>query len=217
MNIILAILKNRYAQYVLIALLVFGYYQSTQKSISVLRTQLEVARVNEKALKKGVEIWKDRYGREHSQSIMFSNSIAQLKAETDSTSSRMLTLLEEQGKEIKKLKQIGYVESQVNTTLTKEIDIIQMPDTIIDLSDRPHLTNLIHLSPKNVSSEISFKNETIISIEPKREPIAPLKRTTVGRFFQKIFAKKHIVTTVELMNTNPYIENKNQRFIEITK
>lgn len=216
MNLILLFLKNRYVQIGLILLVVFLYYKSSQEKISILRTQLEVSRTNEKALNKGVELWKDRYGREHTNSIMFSNSITQLKSEQDVTNKRILEVLSLQDKELKKLKQIGYIKTKVDTILTKTVDL-QLPDTLIDLSDPPHLKNIIYLSPKSISSQIELENETVLKVDARREPIAPRKNTFFGRLIQNIFADKHIVTEVDVLNTNPYLKTKEQRFINIVK
>lgn len=194
----------------------FMYYKYTQQKIEVLRTQLEVSRTNEKALTKGVELWKDRYGREHTTSIMFSNSISQLKNEADENNKRIMEILALQNKELKKLKQVGYVHTTLDTTLSKDIELA-IPDTTIDLSDLPYLTNILYLSPHKISSRIQLENETVMAITARREPIAPRKNTWLGRVIQNIFADKHIVTEVDVLNSNPYLKTKQQRFIEITK
>lgn len=47
----------------------------------------------------------------------------------------------------------------------------------------------------------------------RKEIIDPPKKCFIARWFQK----KHKVVEVNVVEKNPYIENKQQRFIEIVK
>ena len=67
--------------------------------------------------------------------------------------------------------------------------------------------------PNVVVADYSFKNESLVTTYLKKETIKPPHKCTFIRLFQK----KHKVVEVEVVEKNPYIENKQQRFIEIVK
>ena len=50
-------------------------------------------------------------------------------------------------------------------------------------------------------------------VDYKKETINPPKKCAIGRWFQK----KHKVVEVNVVEKNPYIENKQQRFTEFVK
>ena len=56
-------------------------------------------------------------------------------------------------------------------------------------------------------------SERYVIVDYKKETINPPKKCAIVRWFQK----KHKIIEVEVVEKNPYIENKQQRFIEIVK
>src|SRR5690606_9324328 len=148
-------------------------------TVSILRTklktktiQLEYAQTNMKAYERDVEVYKDRYGQEHAKSIMFNQTLNEFKNSTDSINRRMHDLLKQQDKKLKNLETALYHVTEVDTTLTKIINIATMPDTTLDLSNE-HITNIIKLSPTLVSSKVSLEDELIGSFDYNRETVKP--------------------------------------------
>lgn len=210
------LLTNKYTIIVVLVVALFFTRQYYVSKLESTQNKLEVARNNEKAYQKDIELWKDRYGQEHAKSIMFIETVEGFKRATDSTSRRMTALVEQQNIKLKNLERLSYTKTSVNTVLGKDVEIPTMPDTILDLSTE-WVKNKIHLSPLNVSSEISFINETLTTMTARKEPIAPRKKTFFGKLIQDIFAKKHIVVEGETIQTNPLVETKEQRFIHFYK
>lgn len=163
-----------------------------------------------KAYERDVEVYKDRYGQEHAKSIMFNQTLNEFKNSTDSINRRMHNLLKQQDKKLKNLETALYHVTEVDTTLTKIINIPTMPDTTLDLSNE-HITNIIKLSPTLVSSKVSLEDELIGSFDYKRETVKPPHKFFLFRWFQK----RHTIVEADIMHTNPIIKNKSQRFIKI--
>jgi len=67
--------------------------------------------------------------------------------------------------------------------------------------------------PNLITTTPTFKSETYIVTSSKKETINPPKKCAIARWFQK----KHRVVEVTVHEKNPYIENKESRFIEIVE
>ena len=65
--------------------------------------------------------------------------------------------------------------------------------------------------PNKIITDYSFKNEEIIIASAKKETINPPKKCWLARLLQK----KHTVITVEVVQQNPYCENKEQRHVKL--
>ena len=69
----------------------------------------------------------------------------------------------------------------------------------------------LHLEyPNLISITNEYNNEKYIILDSHKEPIKDRKW-----FFPRWFTKKHIVVEVTVVDENPYVTTKKQRFIEI--
>lgn len=215
-SIILKVLKSRWFQ--IPVLLIAGYIiiASLHNRLETAKNQLEIARTNEKALNKGVELWKDRYGQEHAKSLMFTENLAAFRQRTDATSKAMMEMLDKQDKALKNLKFIYYKESGLDTTVNI-ITTTVLPDTVLDFSLRPHMTNIVTLKGNAASAKVVLKDSLLLRGDARKEPIGPPKKTVVGKWLQNWFGKKHIIVEVDAVHTNPLLKTSTQKYVEIIK
>lgn len=96
-------------------------------------------------------------------------------------------------------------------TIFQEKMITNPIDTII--GDQWYALDLKLRYPSTIVATPTFNSEKYVVIHTKKEYIKKPSKI----FFIRWFQKKHLVTTVDIVEKNPYIENKQQRFIEITK
>ena len=113
------------------------------------------------------------------------------------------------------LKQMQYLLSEIKKTdtirfrdtifINKEVKIdTLLGDDWYNIRLGLHYPNLISITP-------TIKSEKYIIVGSRKETINPPKKCVIGRWFQR----KHRVLEVEVIEKNPFIENKQQRFIEI--
>ena len=81
------------------------------------------------------------------------------------------------------------------------------------IKDEWYQLNLGLRYPNTIITNPSFISEKYIVLNYKKETINPPKKCAIARWFQK----KHKVVEVNIIEKNPYIENKQQKFIEIIK
>ena len=67
--------------------------------------------------------------------------------------------------------------------------------------------------PSTIITEPKFVSEKYVIVDYKKETINPPKKCAIARWFQK----KHKVVEVNVVEKNPYIENKKSKFIEVIK
>ena len=84
-------------------------------------------------------------------------------------------------------------------------------DTIV--GDRWYTMKLGLEYPNKIIVNPSFISEKYIITNSKKETIEPPKKYWI----QRIFQKKHTVLTIDIVDKNPYMTTKKQRFIEIIK
>ena len=115
------------------------------------------------------------------------------------------------------LKQMQYLlsEAQKKDTIVFRDTLFREPTLKIDtlLGDRWYQMKLELRYPSTIITEPKFVSEKYIIVDYKKETINPPKKCAIARWFQK----KHKIVEVEVVEKNPYIENKQQRFIEIVK
>lgn len=172
--------------------------------------------------------WKEAVENAKSYSELFSNSenknrafkltIDQLKNSNDS----IFQELNEARKELKvkdsKLKSLQYVSSSFSKvdTITLKGDTI-FKDSHIDidtlLSDEWYSVKVGLKYPSTVTVEPTFKSIKYIVVSAKKETVNPPKRFFLFRWFQK----KQIRLNVDVVEKNPYVQNQDNRFVEIVK
>lgn len=92
-------------------------------------------------------------------------------------------------------------------------DTIFVRDLHIDttLTSKWYNLNLKLDYPNSVVVAPEVTSEQYVIIHSNREPIKPPKKCKIGQWFQK----KHTVLNVEIMEENPYIKQKNNKFVKI--
>lgn len=185
---------------------VFILYQENQR----LKEDLKYTMVNMKA-----------YDLENSnlknKNIIYQLTIDQLNYLNDSLIVKINEVRKELHIKDKNIERLEYISSLANKT-----DTLYIRDTIFKESNFKLDTIKgdgwynIHLNmeyPNKISITPTFKSETYIITSIKKETIYPPKKCFIGRWFQK----KHKVLEVDIIEKNPYIENKTNKIIEIIR
>lgn len=172
--------------------------------------------------------WKDAVENAKAYSELFSNSenknrafkltIDQLKNSSDS----IFQKLNEARKKLKvkdsKLKGLQYVSSsfsKVDTITLKGDTVFKDPQLSIDtlLSDKWYSVKVGLKYPSTVTIEPKFLSIKYIVVSAKKETVNPPKRFFLFRWFQK----KQIRLNVDVVEKNPYVQNQDNRFVEIVR
>lgn len=96
-------------------------------------------------------------------------------------------------------------------TIFQEKLVTNPIDTVI--GDQWYNLDLKLRYPSTIVASPTFNSEKYVVIHTKKEYIKKPSKI----FFIRWFQKKHTIVTVDIVEKNPYIENKQSRFIEITK
>ena len=151
------------------------------------------------------------------ENLMFRLSIEQLEYYNDSLFMKINEVREELKIKDKNLKQMQYLlsEAQKKDTVIFRDTIFNSPTLKIDttLGDQWYKLKLGLIYPSTIIVNPSFTSEKYIITSYKKETVNPPKRCFIARWFQR----KHEIVEVEVVEKNPYIENKRQRFVEILK
>ena len=115
------------------------------------------------------------------------------------------------------LKQMQYLLSEATKkdTIVFRDTLFREPTLDIDtlIGDKWYQMKLGLKYPSTITTDPKFVSEKYIMMDYKKETINPPKKCWLLRLFQK----KHKVVEVNVVEKNPYIENKQQRFIEIVE
>lgn len=175
-----------------------------------LKQELEVSIANEKAFAEENSGLKDK-------NRAFQLTVEQLEYFNDSLITKMNEVRKELKIKDKNLKQMQYLlsEAQKRDTVVFRDTIFRDPELKVDtlLSDNWYQIKLGLRYPNTIITEPKFISEKYVIVDYKKETVNPPKKCAIARWFQR----KHKVVEVEVVEKNPYIENKKQRFIEIIK
>lgn len=171
--------------------------------------------------------WKEAVENTKAYSELFSNSenknrafkltIDQLKNSNDSIFQELNGARKELKVKDSKLKSLQYVSSSFSKG-----DSITFPDTVfinshvnIDtlLSDNWYSVKVGLKYPSTITVEPTFKSIKYIVVSAKKETVNPSKRFFLFRWFQK----KQIRLNVDVVEKNPYVQNQDNRFVEIVR
>ena len=115
------------------------------------------------------------------------------------------------------LKQMQYLLSEATKkdTIVFRDTLFREPTLDIDtlVGDKWYQMKLGLKYPSTITTDPKFVSEKYIMMDYKKETINPPKKCWLLRLFQK----KHKVVEVNVVEKNPYIENKQQRFIEVVE
>lgn len=172
--------------------------------------------------------WKETVENAKAYSELFSNSenknrafkltIDQLKNSNDSIFKELNKARKELKVKDSKLKSLQYVSSSFSKvdTITLKGDTI-FKDSHIDidtlLSDEWYSVKVGLKYPSTVSIEPKFISIKYIVVSAKKETVNPPKRFFLFRWFQK----KQIRLNVDVVEKNPYVQNQDNRFVEIVR
>ena len=148
---------------------------------------------------------------------VFKFTIEQLNYSKDSIIQKLNETRKELGIKDKRLEQLQY-----NLTHAVRTDTIHIKDTIFKnpdfrldtiIGDQWFKTRLGLNYPSEIAISPQFKSESFLFLEGKRETIHPPKKFFLSRWLQR----KHTVLNIVVKENNPYVEVKEQRFIEVIK
>lgn len=175
-----------------------------------LRDKLSISISNEKAFiveNNGLKV----------QNRAFQFTVEQLEYFNDSLITKMNEVRKELEIRDRDLKQMQYLlsEAQKKDTIVFRDTLFREPTLDIDtlVGDKWYQMRLGLKYPSTITTDPKFVSEKYIMMDYKKETINPPKKCWLLRLFQK----KHKVVEVNVVEKNPYIENKQQRFIEIVK
>lgn len=175
-----------------------------------LENDISVALTNQKAFIAENSSLKD-------ENRVFKFTVDQLNYYNDSILQEMNNIRKSIGIKDKDLNQIQYISTEITKT-----DTIILKDTIFKetnfkvdtiIGDNWYQLKLGLKYPNTIVTSPKFISDKYIIVSSKKETIDPPKKCWLLRLFQK----KHTVLKVDVVEKNPYIENKQQRFIEIIK
>ena len=194
---------------VIVGLLAISTY-SLYRSNTSLKEELSISKANEKAFIVENNGLKD-------QNRAFQFTVEQLEYFNDSLITKMNEVRKELRIKDRDLKQMLYLlsEAQKKDTIVFRDTIFRDPLVRVDtlLGDKWYQLKLGLRYPSTIITEPKFVSEKYIIVDYRKETVDPPKKCFIARWFQK----KHKVVEVEVVEKNPYIENKQQRFIEIVK
>lgn len=175
-----------------------------------LRDKLSISISNEKAFiveNNGLKV----------QNRAFQFTVGQLEYFNDSLITKMNEVRKELEIRDRDLKQMQYLlsEAQKKDTIVFRDTLFREPTLDIDtlVGDKWYQMRLGLKYPSTITTDPKFVSEKYIMVDYKKETINPPKKCWLLRLFQK----KHKVVEVNVVEKNPYIENKQQRFIEIVE
>lgn len=148
---------------------------------------------------------------------VFKFTVEQLNYYNDSILEKMNNVRKELKIKDDNLKQMQYLLSEATKkdTIVFRDTLFREPTLDIDtlVGDKWYQMRLGLKYPSTITTDPKFVSEKYIMMDYKKETINPPKKCWLLRLFQK----KHKVVEVNVVEKNPYIENKQQRFIEIVE
>lgn len=192
---------------ILVGLLAISTYTLYNRNQN-LKEEISVAMSNQKAF-----IAENSSLKEENRVFKF--TVEQLNYYNDSILQKMNDVRKELKIKDDNLKQMQYLLSEATKkdTIVFRDTLFREPALNIDtlIGDKWYQMRLGLKYPSTITTDPKFVSEKYIMVDYKKETINPPKKCWLLRLFQK----KHKVVEVNVVEKNPYIENKQQRFIEI--
>ena len=144
-------------------------------------------------------------------------TVEQLNYFNDSIIKKMKVVQKELGLKDKRLQQLQYEAShaqRADTIILKDT-LFRDPQLKLDtiVGDKWFKTNLHLEFPSTIALKPEIELERYTFISGKRETVNPPKKFFLFRWFQK----KMTVVTVTIKENNPYVKQRESRYIEIIK
>lgn len=144
-------------------------------------------------------------------------TVEQLNYFNDSIIKKMKVVQKELGIKDKRLQQLQYEAShaQRTDTIILKDTLFRDPQLKLDtiVGDKWFKTNLHLEFPSTIALSPEIELERYTFINGKRETVNPPKKFFLFRWFQK----KMTVVTVTIKENNPYVKQRESRYIEIIK
>ena len=148
---------------------------------------------------------------------VFKFTVEQLNYYNDSILQKMNDVRKELKIKDDNLRQMQYLLSEATKkdTIVFRDTLFREPTLNIDtlIGDKWYQMRLGLKYPSTITTDPKFVSEKYIMVDYKKETINPPKKCWLLRLFQK----KHTILEVNVIEKNPYIENKNSKFIEVIK
>lgn len=164
-----------------------------------------------------VKSYDNLFNSSKNNDIAFLLTIDQLKYSNDSIFQELNEVRRELKIKDSKLKSLQYISSNFTKSDTIILKDTVFKDERIDidtlLSDEWYSINVGLRYPSSITVTPKFKSEKAVIVSAKKETVNPPKRFFLFRWFQK----KHIVLHVNVIEKNPYIEDQDNRYVEIIK
>lgn len=194
--------------FILIVFIVFiSDMFASSKKIRALESKLEISTTNESILL-------NQFDSLNSYNKELQLNIEQLKYSNNITLDKLNKVRKELNIKDKELQKLQYQLSISNKTDTVVYrDTIFKEDIKLDtlIKDDWYSLNLDLEYPSTIIVNPKFKSEKYVVTSLKKEIKGTPKKCWLGRIFQK----KHNVVRVEVVEKSPYIETKEQVFINI--
>ena len=203
---------KRYARIIIaVVILILGVTVWVQHNeIEFITSELDISQSNVKAFANENAGLMKEY-------IAFKFTIDQINYFNDSLIVEMNKIRKKMAIKDRDLEQMQYLLSEAKKTDTVFVKdtIFKDPEFKLDtlIGDEWFNIRLGLEYPNLIAATPSLKREKYIITSSTKEPVNPPKKCVIARWFQK----KHRVVRVEVIEKNPYIENKQQRFVEIIK
>ena len=150
------------------------------------------------------------------KTLMYQLTIDELNYYNDSIIKKLTAVTKELGIKDKELKQLQYIQSDIqhsDTIITTDTIFIENTKVDTIIGDEWYTLQLSAQYPNIINTQVQFTSEKYIVAAIRKETVNPPKKCWLARLFQK----KHKILEVEVVEKNPYIEIKKQKFIEILK
>ena len=194
--------------FILIVFIVFiSDMFASSKKIRALESKLEISTTNESILL-------NQFDSLNSYNKELQLNIEQLKYSNNITLDKLNKVRKElniKDKELQKLQYQLSISNKIDTVIYR--DTIFKEDIKLDtlIKDDWYSLNLDLEYPSTIIVNPKFKSEKYVVTSLKKEIKGTPKKCWLGRIFQK----KHNVVRVEVVEKSPYIETKEQVFINI--
>lgn len=190
----------------LLAISTYTLYTNNQS----LKEEISVSMSNQKAFIAENSSLKEK-------NRVFKFTVEQLNYYNDSILQKMNDVRKELKIKDDNLKQMQYLLSEATKkdTIVFRDTLFREPTLDIDtlVGDKWYQMKLGLKYPSTITTDPKFVSEKYIIVDYKKETINPPKKCWLLRLFQK----KHTILEVNVIEKNPYIENKNSKFIEVIK
>lgn len=151
----------------------------------------------------------------NAKKIVMDLTIDQLNYYSDSLTDRLNKVRKELSIKDKDIQSLQYYKENFGKVDTIKLsqDTIFVKNLNIDTTiiDSFYTCNIKLRYPNILSVAPNFINEKMIFVSSKKETINPPKKLWICRIFQK----KHIVLTIDVIDNNPYMKTDKTKFIKI--